>query len=106
MNQRMSTQEFEDVYHRYKQLLFRIAFSYVKKREDAEDLVQEAYYKRLYKASEFADREHEKRWLLRGQGKPGHADQRGREGVQRVCVLRGGRDGQRNCRGSEEEHEL
>ena len=45
MNQRMSTQEFEDVYHRYKQLLFRIAFSYVKKREDAEDLVQEAYYK-------------------------------------------------------------
>lgn len=65
MNQRMSTQEFEDVYHRYKQLLFRIAFSYVKKREDAEDLVQEAFYKRLYKAPDFADREHEKRWLIR-----------------------------------------
>lgn len=65
MNQRMSTQEFEDLYHRYKQLLFRIAFSYAKKREDAEDLVQEAFYKRLYKAPEFADGEHEKRWLIR-----------------------------------------
>ena len=65
MNQRMSTQEFEDMYHRYKQLLFRIAFSYVKKREDAEDLVQEAFCKCLYKAPEFVDEEHEKRWLIR-----------------------------------------
>lgn len=65
MNQRMSAQEFEDMYHRYKQLLFRIAFSYVKRREDAEDLVQEAFCKGLYKAPEFADREHEKRWMIR-----------------------------------------
>ena len=65
MNQRMSTQEFEEMYHNYKQILFRIAFSYVKKREDAEDLVQEAFFKCLYKAPDFADGEHEKRWLIR-----------------------------------------
>ena len=65
MNPNMSTQEFENIYHRYKQLLFRIAYSYVKNAEDAEDLVQEAFMKRLYKAPMFLSEEHEKRWMIR-----------------------------------------
>lgn len=65
MNSNMSTQEFENIYHRYKQLLFRIAYSYVKNAEDAEDLVQEAFMKRLYKAPAFLTEEHEKRWMIR-----------------------------------------
>lgn len=61
----MGTQEFETIYHRYKQLLFRIAYSYVKNTEDAEDLVQETFVKRLYKAPDFLSEEHEKRWMIR-----------------------------------------
>ena len=41
----MSTQKFEEKYQRYKNLLFRIAFTYVKNREDAEDILQEVFYK-------------------------------------------------------------
>ncbi|MDE6566436.1 MAG: RNA polymerase sigma factor [Lachnospiraceae bacterium] len=65
MNPKLSTQEFENTYHRYKQLLFRIAYSYTKNAEDAEDLVQEAFMKRLYKAPDFLTEEHEKRWMIR-----------------------------------------
>lgn len=65
MHQKMSTHEFEDTYHRYKQLLFRIAYSYVKNQADAEDMVQETFCKRLYHAPNFASEEHEKRWLIR-----------------------------------------
>lgn len=61
----MGTHEFETIYHRYKHLLFRIAYSYVKNAEDAEDLVQETFLKRLYKAPVFHDDEHEKRWMIR-----------------------------------------
>lgn len=65
MNQKMSTQEFENTYHRYKQSLFRIAYSYVKNQADAEDLVQEAFFKRLCQSPVFDSEEHEKRWLIR-----------------------------------------
>lgn len=61
----MGTRDFETIYHRYKHLLFRIAYSYVKNMEDAEDLVQETFMKRLYKAPVFCDEEHEKRWMIR-----------------------------------------
>lgn len=61
----MSTDEFEDKYRKYKDLLFRIAFTYVKNREDSEDILQEVFYKLLYKAPNFESNEHEKRWLIR-----------------------------------------
>ena len=35
----MGTHEFETKYQKYKDLLFRIAFTYVKNREDAEDIL-------------------------------------------------------------------
>lgn len=61
----MGTHEFETKYQKYKDLLFRIAFTYVKNREDAEDILQEVFYKLLYKAPNFENEEHEKRWLIR-----------------------------------------
>ncbi|MFQ9514975.1 MAG: RNA polymerase sigma factor [Eubacterium sp.] len=61
----MSTHEFETKYQKYKDLLFRIAFTYVKSREDSEDILQEVFYKLLYKAPDFESDEHEKRWLIR-----------------------------------------
>lgn len=65
MHQKMSTQKFENLYQCYKQSLYRIAFSYVKNSADAEDLVQEAFYKCFCQAPEFTSDEHEKRWLIR-----------------------------------------
>lgn len=61
----MSTHEFERKYQLYKNLLFRIAFTYVKNNEDTEDILQEVFYKLFYKAPIFENEEHEKRWLIR-----------------------------------------
>ena len=47
MVQKLSTQEFEESYYNYKDLLFRIAFTYLKTRENTEDIVQEVFAKLL-----------------------------------------------------------
>ena len=61
----MQAQELEACYHKYKHLLFRIAFPYVKNQADAEDILQEVFTRRLCTKQQFADDEHEKRWLIR-----------------------------------------
>ena len=61
----MNAQEFEEIYHKYKLLLFRIAFTYVKNQADAEDILQEAFAKRLNTRKKFESDEHEKRWFIR-----------------------------------------
>jgi RNA polymerase sigma-70 factor (ECF subfamily) len=61
----MSAQEFEILYERYKSLLYRIAFTYLKDSEDVADLLQEVFIKRLYHAPHFESEEHEKRWMIR-----------------------------------------
>ncbi|WP_455716121.1 RNA polymerase sigma factor [Anaerosporobacter sp.] len=65
MKNTMSTQEFETMYHKYKGLLYRISFTYMKNQEDTEDILQEVFTKRLYVAPEFNTEEHERRWLIR-----------------------------------------
>ena len=61
----MSAQDFEWIYEKYKNLLFRIAFTMLKNCEDAEDILQEVFIKRVYNAPVFETDEHEKRWLIR-----------------------------------------
>lgn len=61
----MSAQKFKDIYHTYKNLLFRIAFTSLKNSEDTEDILQEVFIKRLYEAPAFESEEHEKRWMIR-----------------------------------------
>ncbi len=61
----MSAQDFEKIYNKYKDFLFKIAFTYVKNQHDAEDILQEVFTARLYKAPVFDSDEHEKRWLIR-----------------------------------------
>lgn len=61
----MSTQEFEKMYEKYKNLLYRIAFTYLKNNADVEDILQEVFLKRLYHAPTFESHEHEKRWMIR-----------------------------------------
>lgn len=65
MKSNMSTQEFEMIYQRYKNLLYRIAFTYLKNNADVEDILQEVFLKRVYQAPVFDNPEHEKRWMIR-----------------------------------------
>jgi RNA polymerase sigma-70 factor (ECF subfamily) len=46
-------------------MLFRISMIYLGNSEDAEEAMQEAFCKLLYKSPEFTDDEHEKAWLIR-----------------------------------------
>lgn len=52
-------------YSQYGEMLFKISMVYLGNREDAEEAMQEVFYKLLYKSPQFQDREHEKAWLIR-----------------------------------------
>ena len=56
---------FESKYERYKDTLFRIAFTYLKNTEDCEDVIQEVFIRYLSNSPKFDSEEHEKRWLIR-----------------------------------------
>lgn len=58
---------FSQKYSQYSTMLYRLAMIYLGNAYDAEEAVQEAFIRLLYKAPSFADPEHEKRWLLRVQ---------------------------------------
>ena len=55
----------EDLYEKYGKLLFRVCYAILCSREDAEDAVQEVFYKYLVKQPIFRDAEHEQAWFLR-----------------------------------------
>ena len=65
MESKMSAQEFDEIYDRYRDLLYRIGFTYLKNEHDVADLLQEVFVKRLYHAPLFESEEHEKRWMIR-----------------------------------------
>ena len=58
---------FSHKYSQYSTMLYRLAMIYLGNAYDAEEAVQEAFIRLLYKAPSFVDAEHEKRWLLRVQ---------------------------------------
>ena len=55
----------KDAMENYKKLLLHMAYSYLGREEDAEDVVQEAFLAYYQKAPDFCDAEHEKAWLLK-----------------------------------------
>lgn len=55
----------EELYEKYGKLLFRISYAILCSREDAEDAVQEVFYKYLVKQPIFRDADHEQAWFLR-----------------------------------------
>lgn len=61
----LSTQQLTKTYNQYKDLLYRIAFTYVKNEADAEDILQETFLRYFKKNPVFDNDEHEKRWLIR-----------------------------------------
>ena len=58
-------QEFETAYDLYADMLYRLAFSYMKNKEDAEDIVQEVFTKYFCGMHLPMNREQEKAWFLR-----------------------------------------
>jgi len=57
--------DFEAVYDRYADMLYRLALSHTQSREDAEDVVQEVFTKYLDAADKLKSTEHERAWLIR-----------------------------------------
>ena len=55
----------EEVVIKYENLLYRAALTITGNREDALDMVQEAFIKWITSRPDFASDEHEKAWLLR-----------------------------------------
>ena len=56
---------FEQVYRTYGPSLYRFCLLQMKDPADAEDVLQEVFCKRLYRAPEFPSPEQERRWLFR-----------------------------------------
>lgn len=50
---------------RYSDMLFKIAYLRLMNMQDAEDVVQEVFYRYIQRTEGFADAEHEKAWLIK-----------------------------------------
>ena len=57
--------DFETLYNRYGEMLFRVCFSMLRSKEDAEDAVQDVFLKYFTNPKAFNDPEHEKAWFIR-----------------------------------------
>ncbi|MCM1122562.1 MAG: sigma-70 family RNA polymerase sigma factor [Eubacterium sp.] len=58
-------QRWNDLVGEYQTMLYRIAFSNMRNRADAEDAVQEAFLRYMKDEKPIQNREHEKAWLIR-----------------------------------------
>ncbi len=57
--------KFEACYEKYADMLYRIALSYLKNAEDAEDAVHDTFVKYIHHLLRFRDEGHERAWLIR-----------------------------------------
>lgn len=55
----------EELVTRYSNMLFKICLVILENEQDAQDAVQETFYRFLKKKPEFFSEEHEKAWLIR-----------------------------------------
>ncbi len=53
-----------DAYLEYAQMLYRIAYTYMRNPYDSEDALQECFVRYLRRSMPFADAQHEKGWLI------------------------------------------
>ena len=54
-----------DLLDKYGDMVLRIAYTYLKNRADAEDIVQDVFLRIIDKKPSFNDESHEKSWLIR-----------------------------------------
>lgn len=62
---RFATEQFEEVYVKYSDMLYRIALTHLLSKEDAEDAVHDVFMKYINSAHHFFGEEHEKAWFIR-----------------------------------------
>ena len=63
-NDREQEVEFAEVYEMYVDDIYRLCFSFLKNRMDAEDAVQETFLKYYYSGKHFDTQQHLKAWLI------------------------------------------
>lgn len=61
----MTKEQMERYFRDYYLLAYRIAFSQVKNRADAEDIAQEVFIRLLLHEQEYESEAHEKAWMIR-----------------------------------------
>lgn len=61
----MTDNEFSEYVRKFHSTVFRLAYSYLKNREDAEDIAQDAFLKLYSTNTVFSDEGHIKGWLIR-----------------------------------------
>ena len=61
----MTDQRFREAVELYGDMVFRLAYSYLKNRADAEDVMQESLPKLYTESKDFESSDHEKHWLIR-----------------------------------------
>ena len=61
----MQKEEYEKAVSRYAESIYRVAFSFIHTKEDAEDILQNVFMKLLMHQKEFNDSDHLRRWLIR-----------------------------------------
>lgn len=59
-----TNKEFIAIYNRHVDTVYRLCFSFMKNKADAEDLVQETFLKLLSDGKVFENERHEKAWLI------------------------------------------
>jgi len=64
----LPSQTIEESYNRYIDMVYRMAFSYMKNKADTEDITADVFIKLMKKGLVFQSAEHEKAWLLRVTG--------------------------------------
>ena len=64
MGKQSSRADELEVINRYSDMVYRMAFSLLKNRYDAEDIHQEVFIRYLRKKPEFENRQHERAWFL------------------------------------------
>lgn len=57
--------DIDQVFERYKDRIFAIGFNYFKNSIDADDVVQETFYKLYKSGKDFENEEHLRNWLIR-----------------------------------------
>ena len=61
----LTHERFAHLAEKYADTVFRVAFSYLKSREDADDVTQEVFIKLYSVDTEFESEEHIRNWLIR-----------------------------------------
>lgn len=61
----MTTERMANLYDKYKNTVYRMAFAYCKNKADAEDIMQEAFIQLFTADINFEDASKEKSWLLK-----------------------------------------